>query len=147
MDEQTPSISSQSKNLYESPQRSLSLHSLSPSFLFLVKSIPISSNLAGPSLAPELQNIIMSNITNGILAQAERVSEFISRMRTPVQTDGAHPIPSLLTESIHDLEQIIQRGPALTLADLVCRATLLRSTVLNRINGKCLIYALTFACV
>ena len=65
----------------------------------------------------------MSSIGSSILAQAERVSEFLSRIGAPLDTDGAHPVPSLLTESIHDLAQILQRGPAITPADLVSCVT------------------------
>lgn len=63
----------------------------------------------------------MNGISKGVLAELERVSKFFANVEAPLMLDGAHPEPPLLARGIEDLEQIVQRGPALTPNDLVRR--------------------------
>jgi hypothetical protein len=57
----------------------------------------------------------MSGFLNGL----GNFAQFAKQSSSAVDIDGAHELPPLLTQSIRDLEQSIDRGIACTLADLV----------------------------
>ncbi|KZT64796.1 heme peroxidase [Daedalea quercina L-15889] len=60
----------------------------------------------------------MSKIVQRGLATVRRVVDDFADSAAPLNQDGASPTPSLLSRKITDVQQVLTRGPALTLSDL-----------------------------
>jgi hypothetical protein len=56
---------------------------------------------------------------DSVLNKLHSASEFVSASEAPVDTHGARSIPSLLTQSIDDIKNAVDKGPPLTLDELV----------------------------
>lgn len=50
---------------------------------------------------------------------AETDSKLLSKALEPVDLEGGYPIPSLLTRSIEDVKNYVEKGPPFTLHDVV----------------------------
>jgi hypothetical protein len=49
-----------------------------------------------------------------------RDAELVHMSTEPFDLDGARPVPSILTKTVEDVEEFVQRGPAISLSALVC---------------------------
>ena len=49
----------------------------------------------------------------------QSASHFWSASRAPLDSDGAHPVPSLLSRSLEDIRNVVDEGPPFSLSDLV----------------------------
>jgi hypothetical protein len=56
---------------------------------------------------------------DSVLNRLHSAAEYVSASEAPLDTHGAHPVPSLLTRSIDDIKNVVDKGPPFTLSDLV----------------------------
>ncbi len=49
----------------------------------------------------------------------QSAAHFWSASRAPLDTYGAHPVPSLLSRSLHEIRNVVDEGPPFSLSDLV----------------------------
>ncbi|KAH9961421.1 heme peroxidase [Lactifluus volemus] len=55
---------------------------------------------------------------DSVLNRLHSAAEYVSASEAPLDTHGAHPVPSLLTRSIDDIKNVIDKGPPFSLSDL-----------------------------
>ena len=53
------------------------------------------------------------------------IAQFVQDSNAPVDMDGARPVPSFLKQEVEDIHQVVTRGAAFSITDLV------RPTCLN----------------
>ncbi|KAI0265719.1 heme peroxidase [Gloeopeniophorella convolvens] len=61
---------------------------------------------------------IFRNETDSVLSSLQSAASYISSSTAPLDTDGAHPVPSLLSKSLEDIRDVVDHGPAFSLSDL-----------------------------
>jgi hypothetical protein len=57
----------------------------------------------------------VDSVVDGLQSAAQRWSA----SRAPLDTHGAHPVPSLLTRSLEEIKNVVDGGPPFSLSDLV----------------------------
>lgn len=62
---------------------------------------------------------VSSEMAERLLNTLGQSADLLSRSSAPVDTDGARPVPPLLTKKVEDVEYIVKHGSPLSLSDIV----------------------------
>jgi hypothetical protein len=88
------------------------------SYKYLENDIQSGSILHPPIPSPSASMDIRGGV-DSVLNRLHSAAEYVSASEAPLDTHGAHPVPSLLTRSIDDIKNVIDKGPPFSLSDLV----------------------------
>jgi hypothetical protein len=88
------------------------------SYKYLENDIPSGSILHSPIRSPSASMDIRESV-DSVLNRLQSAAEYVSASEAPLDTHGAHPVPSLLTRSIDDIKNVLNKGPPFELSDLV----------------------------
>jgi linoleate 10R-lipoxygenase len=56
---------------------------------------------------------------DSVLTKLQSAAEYVTASEAPLDTQGAHPVPSLLSRSFEEIKNAVDKGPPFTPADIV----------------------------